>query len=87
MFKLLCFSAQVCFNDVANCNPHSIVLASGTLSPMSLVEQELGIEIATKQEFPHVIKPNQVSVNIVKKFEDQALNFVYANRNNVEMIR
>lgn len=41
-----------------NENPHSIILASGTLSPMNIIENEIGVKFHLKKEFEHVIKNN-----------------------------
>jgi hypothetical protein len=41
-----------------NEKPHSLILASGTLSPMNIIENEIGIKFHLKKEFKHVIQNN-----------------------------
>lgn len=39
---------------------HSIIITSGTLSPLQATISELGIPINVQLENPHIIKSNQV---------------------------
>ena len=41
-----------------NENPHSLILASGTLTPMNIIENEIGVKFNLKKEFKHVINNN-----------------------------
>jgi Rad3-related DNA helicase len=41
-----------------NEKPHSLILASGTLSPMDIIESEIGVKFHLKKEFKHVIQNN-----------------------------
>ena len=57
-----CFSAGLAMKQLAELGPRSILLTSGTLSPMESFQAELGIEFNQKLENPHVIDHKQVSV-------------------------
>ena len=57
-----CMNPAIAFNLVASL-ARSVILTSGTLSPMPLLMTELGTSFAVTLEAPHVIKPSQVSVN------------------------
>lgn len=41
-----------------NEEPHSLIFSSGTLSPMNIVENEVGVKFHVKKEFKHVIHNN-----------------------------
>lgn len=53
-FSLWCMNPAVVFKEIANLSL-SVILTSGTLSPMSSFESELGIKFDTCMEAPHVI--------------------------------
>ncbi|KAK7283806.1 hypothetical protein RIF29_13552 [Crotalaria pallida] len=53
-FSLWCLNPAVVFRDVANLSL-SVILTSGTLSPMSSFSSELGVPFETSLEAPHVI--------------------------------
>ncbi|XP_072075269.1 uncharacterized protein [Arachis hypogaea] len=53
-FSLWCLNPAVVFRDVADLSL-SIILTSGTLSPMSSFSSELGVQFETNLEAPHVI--------------------------------
>ena len=66
--------------------PRSIILTSGTLSPMDSFQAELGVEFNQKLENPHVIDPKQVSVAILPKgINNKQFNFSFANREDAGM--
>lgn len=48
-------------------NVHSIILTSGTLSPMKPFISELGIPIEYTLENPHIVKDFQVLVNVFNR--------------------
>ena len=50
-----CFNAGIGMKSIANLKPRSIILTSGTLSPMDSFQSEMGIEFKQKLENPHVI--------------------------------
>lgn len=43
---------------------HSIILTSGTLSPLHATISELGIPITVQLENPHIIESSQVHVTV-----------------------
>ena len=59
----LCLNAAVSFKQMRS--SHSIILTSGTLSPMSSFESELGLPFPIKFEASHVIDSKQVWVGCV----------------------
>lgn len=58
--KFICMSPAVAFQDMKVC--HSILLTSGTLSPLDTFASELGTEFAQRLEAAHVIQPDQVII-------------------------
>ncbi|KAJ4776888.1 hypothetical protein LUZ62_061145 [Rhynchospora pubera] len=53
-FSLWCLNPSVVFRDIANLSL-SVILTSGTLSPMGSFASELGVQFETIMEAPHVI--------------------------------
>lgn len=41
----------------------SVILTSGTLSPLDATISELGIPVGVQLENPHIIQPNQVCIS------------------------
>ncbi|KFK44187.1 hypothetical protein AALP_AA1G226000 [Arabis alpina] len=56
-FSLWCMNPSVVFKDLADLSL-SIILTSGTLSPMNSFSSELGMQFGTYLEAPHVIDVN-----------------------------
>ncbi|KAF7829472.1 regulator of telomere elongation helicase 1-like protein isoform X1 [Senna tora] len=52
--SLWCLNPAVVFSDIANLSL-SVILTSGTLSPMNSFSSELGVQFETSLEAPHVI--------------------------------
>ena len=50
-----CFNAGIGFKQIQKLQPRSIILTSGTLSPLPSFEAELQLEFKQKLENPHVI--------------------------------
>ncbi|RVE64458.1 hypothetical protein OJAV_G00126130 [Oryzias javanicus] len=59
-----CLNPAVAFSDLSG-SVHSIVLTSGTLSPMSSFSSELGVKFSIQLEANHVINKSQVWVGTV----------------------
>ncbi|KAL5713949.1 DNA helicase [Ranunculus cassubicifolius] len=53
-FSLWCMNPAVSFSEIANLST-SVILTSGTLSPMNSFSSELGVKFETCMEAPHVI--------------------------------
>ncbi len=63
--KAYCFNPAVAFADILKAKPRTIILTSGTLSPMAALESELRISFPIKLESPHVIERDQVLMQII----------------------
>ncbi|XP_077168830.1 Fanconi anemia group J protein isoform X2 [Paroedura picta] len=59
-----CLNPAVAFSDVSD-NVRSIVLTSGTLSPMDSFSSELGVKFSIQLEANHVIQDSQVWVGTI----------------------
>ncbi|XP_046892366.1 Fanconi anemia group J protein [Hypomesus transpacificus] len=59
-----CLNPAVAFSDLSDC-VRTIVLTSGTLSPMSSFSSELGVKFSIQLEASHVISQSQVWVGTI----------------------
>lgn len=67
-WNLWCLSADVAFKDLAD-NCHSIILTSGTLSPLDSFASELGVTFPVRVEANHVIDTtSQVLMQLLSMF-------------------
>lgn len=62
-----CFNAGNNFRQIMSLNPRSVVLTSGTLTPMDAFEKELQTIFKFKLENKHVIDMDQVMISILSK--------------------
>uniref|UniRef100_A0A0P4VV61 DNA 5'-3' helicase n=1 Tax=Scylla olivacea TaxID=85551 RepID=A0A0P4VV61_SCYOL len=62
--KFWCLNPAVVFSPLSNIT-HSIILTSGTLSPITSFQSELGVSFKIQLEANHVIDQNQVFVGTV----------------------
>ncbi|XP_063872986.1 Fanconi anemia group J protein homolog [Scylla paramamosain] len=62
--KFWCLNPAVVFSPLSNVT-HSIILTSGTLSPITSFQSELGVSFKIQLEANHVIDQNQVFVGTV----------------------
>ncbi|KAJ3317300.1 Regulator of telomere elongation helicase 1, partial [Boothiomyces sp. JEL0866] len=62
-----CFSAEVAMTSLQSLGTRTIILASGTLSPLESIPNEMGILFPYKVENSHVIKHTQILVNVLQK--------------------
>jgi regulator of telomere elongation helicase 1 len=75
------------FKQILKLKPRSVILTSGTLSPLNSFEQELQVEFKQKLENPHVISADQVAIQVIGRSENNVnFNFTYQNKENFEMI-
>ncbi|XP_041080710.1 regulator of telomere elongation helicase 1-like isoform X3 [Polyodon spathula] len=65
-----CFSPGFSMNELVCQGVRSIILTSGTLSPLSSFTSEMQIEFPVTLENPHVIDKHQIFVGIVPKGPD-----------------
>lgn len=86
--SLWCFSSGVAMKDfIKESCVRSILLASGTLSPLESFAVEMGIPFNVRLENSHVITKEQISVSIVGKGPGgHTLNSSYENRKSPEYI-
>lgn len=76
-----CFNPGVTMQDIAKKGVGSIILTSGTLSPMDSLAQELELEFPVRLENPHVISSNQLWAGVVSTGPSGCvLNYCYSNR-------
>ena len=73
-----CFNAGMGMRQLAELKPRSLILTSGTLSPMNSFQAELGLTFPQRIENPHVIDPRQVFVSILPQGMGKSrFNFSY----------
>ncbi|XP_054269334.1 regulator of telomere elongation helicase 1 homolog [Macrosteles quadrilineatus] len=78
-----CFSPGFAMRSLLKQGVTSIILTSGTLSPLHATITELGIPIPVQLENPHIIKPSQVCINVLSKGPTgEKLLSTYVNREN-----
>lgn len=62
-----CFAPSEAMRELAALRPRSILVTSGTLSPLESYAMELDIPFPNRLENPHIIKDDQVHVRVVGK--------------------
>ncbi|ORZ14489.1 helicase C-terminal domain-domain-containing protein [Absidia repens] len=79
-----CLDPAVIFQGIAK-KAHSVILTSGTLTPIGTFEAELGTDFPICLEAKHVIKPSQVMVhNLPCGPSTRPLNGIYSNTSKIE---
>lgn len=79
-----CFDPAQGMASFADMQVRSILLTSGTLSPLGSFAEELGIRFRVRLENPHVIDKSQVWVGVVSKGpQGHALNSSYRTRSDI----
>lgn len=80
-----CFNPGVAMQEFTKLGVRSIILTSGTLSPLDSFALELNLEFPVRLENPHVISPNQVWVGVIPSGPSgHSLNSSYRNRDSLE---
>jgi regulator of telomere elongation helicase 1 len=80
-----CFSPGVAFGELKALGVRSVILTSGTLSPMDSYAAELQTPFPVRLENPHVVDASQLLVAVVPKGPTKkALNSSYQNRSKPE---
>ncbi|XP_016649189.1 PREDICTED: regulator of telomere elongation helicase 1 homolog [Prunus mume] len=83
-----CFHPGIAMEEFAKMNVGSIILTSGTLSPLDSFAQELKLEFPVRLENPHVITPNQIWAGVVPAGPSGfSFNSSYRNRDSLEYKR
>ncbi|CAI2375692.1 unnamed protein product [Moneuplotes crassus] len=84
---LWCFNPGFCFKQIKKLGVRSIILTSGTLSPMQSFAEELQTTFEIQLENSHVIQPSQVCMGVLPKgVEGNNFTFTYQTRNDDNMI-
>lgn len=82
-----CFNPGFGMANLINREVHSIILTSGTLTPLKPLISELALDVDFQLENPHIIKPSQVLARIISQGPDGTpLNANYNNRDNPKYI-
>ncbi|XP_038057615.1 regulator of telomere elongation helicase 1-like isoform X2 [Patiria miniata] len=82
-----CFSPGFSMKDLVSQGVRSIILTSGTLSPLNSFKSELQIDFPIQLENPHVISRNQMTVAVMTKGPDgTVLNSSYNTRFNRDYV-
>lgn len=88
--KIFCMNPEFCYRKILKKKPHSIILTSGTLSPITGIEKELNSKFPIQLENSHVIQSNQLLFLNVSSSnfncQDMTYNFDFNHRNNSKMI-
>ncbi|KAM1822970.1 hypothetical protein ACFX13_025632 [Malus domestica] len=80
-----CFHPGIAMEEFARIGVGSIILTSGTLSPLDSFAQELKLEFPVRLENPHVITPNQIWAGVVPAGPSGfSFNSSYRNRDSTE---
>ncbi|KAK6914908.1 ATP-dependent helicase, C-terminal [Dillenia turbinata] len=80
-----CFNPGIAMEEFSRLNVGSIILTSGTLSPMDSFAQELKLEFPVRLENPHVISSNQLWAGVVTSGPSgHSFNSSYWNRDSME---
>ena len=82
-----CFAPSLAMNELAALNVRSILVTSGTLSPLASYGLELGLPFPHTLENDHIIGNDQISVRVIGKgVSGKALTSTYNNRENLDYI-
>lgn len=63
----MCMTPSIAFKEIVNRGPRSIILTSGTMTPLPVWEQELNMEFKVTLVHDHVIKPEQLHAAVVSR--------------------
>ncbi|KAL9232065.1 hypothetical protein vseg_007211 [Gypsophila vaccaria] len=80
-----CFNPGICMEDFSKRGVGSVILTSGTLSPMDSFAYELKLEFPIRLENPHVISSDQIWAGVVSQGPSGfSFNSSYRNRDVLE---
>ncbi len=83
-----CFAPSLAMNELAALNVRSILVTSGTLSPLPSYSLELGLPFPHTLENEHIIGKEQISVQVLGKgVSGKDLTSTYKRRNDHEYIK
>ncbi|XP_044007335.1 regulator of telomere elongation helicase 1 homolog isoform X2 [Aphidius gifuensis] len=82
-----CFSPGFGMKQIVELGVHSVILTSGTLSPLKPFISELGIPIDVQLENPHIVTSSQVCAGVLSQGPDNhPLNSSFNTRNDPKYI-
>ena len=82
-----CFAPALAMNELAALRVRSILVTSGTLSPLASYGLELGLPFKHTLENEHIITKEQISVRVIGKgVSGKALTSTYNRRDDIEYI-
>ncbi|OXU25960.1 hypothetical protein TSAR_015750 [Trichomalopsis sarcophagae] len=82
-----CFSPGFGMQQLLDQGVRSVILTSGTLSPLKPFISEIGIEIGAQLENPHIVSNKQICVGIISNgYDGCSLNSSYNTRNDPKYI-
>ncbi|XP_043701718.1 regulator of telomere elongation helicase 1 homolog isoform X2 [Telopea speciosissima] len=85
IFSWWCFNPGMAMERFSKLGVGSIILTSGTLSPLDSFAQELKIEFPVQLENPHVISSNQIWAGVVSNGPSGcSFNSSYRNRDSLD---
>ncbi|XP_050380801.1 regulator of telomere elongation helicase 1 homolog [Argentina anserina] len=80
-----CFHPGIAMEEFSKMDVGSIILTSGTLSPLDSFAQELKLEFPVRLENPHVITPSQIWAGVVPAGPSGcSFNSSYKSRDSIE---
>jgi regulator of telomere elongation helicase 1 len=78
-----CFAPSEAMRELANLNVRSILVTSGTLSPLESYALELDLPFPNRLENPHIITPHQIHVRVMGRgVSNKELTSSYERRQN-----
>ncbi|XP_022696007.1 regulator of telomere elongation helicase 1 homolog [Varroa jacobsoni] len=84
----VCLAPGVRMNSIIMAGVHSLILTSGTLSPMKTLATELGVPFQVQLSNDHIITPDKIAVMCIPQGPDRTeLISTYQNRKNDKYIR
>lgn len=86
--SILCFSPAIAMKKVSAFLPRTMILTSGTLSPLSSLENALEYKFPIKLECNHIVNPENFIVAVANSgISGLKFNFSYRNRKGNERLR
>lgn len=77
--KLVCLTSTLTFSDLMKIRPRSIILTSGTITPLDALEKEIAVKFKVKLVNRHVIDNSQMHLGVVSRGigNHSVMNFSY----------
>ena len=85
LMSFWCFNPAIAMKNLSALRPRSIILASGTLSPLNTLSDEFGLAFPNRVENSHVINSSQILIGVLKTGPNgNALNSTFGQRDNAQ---